>query len=48
MSDTLSTLSDLSGVLCHIADIFVLGSTQEEHDARLQAVLELIKQLELL
>ena len=36
-------LSDLPGVLCHIDDILVFGSTQDEHDARLHAVLERIK-----
>jgi len=36
-------LSDLSGVLCHIDDIVVFGSTPEEHDSRLIAVLERLK-----
>ena len=36
-------LSDLPGVLCHIDDIVVFGSTPEEHDSRLIAVLERLK-----
>ena len=36
-------LSGLPGVLCHIDDILVFGTTPAEHDSRLQAVLERIK-----
>ena len=36
-------LRDLPGVLCHIDDILVFGSTRDEHDSRLHAVLERIK-----
>ena len=37
-------LSGLPGVLCHVDDILVFGATPEEHDRRLQAVLERIKE----
>uniref|UniRef100_A0A8C6PAY8 Gypsy retrotransposon integrase-like protein 1 n=1 Tax=Nothobranchius furzeri TaxID=105023 RepID=A0A8C6PAY8_NOTFU len=33
----------LEGVVCHIDDVLVWGRTQEEHDARLHAVLEKIQ-----
>ena len=36
-------LSGLPGVLCHVDDILVFGGTPGEHDRRLQAVLERIK-----
>ena len=36
-------LSGLPGVLCHVDDILVFGTTPQEHDERLQAVLERIK-----
>lgn len=36
-------LSGLPGVLCHVDDILVFGGTPGEHDRRLQAVLEQIK-----
>ena len=35
-------LHDLPGVICHIDDILVFGSTRDEHDSRLLAVLERI------
>ena len=37
-------LSSLPGVLCHVDDTLVFGATPEEHDKRLQAVLERIKE----
>ena len=37
-------LSSLPGVLCHVDDIMVFGATPEEHDKRLQAGLERIKE----
>ena len=40
-------LSDLPGVLCHIDDILVFGTTKAEHDSRLHAVLETIKAAEI-
>ena len=36
-------LSGLPGVLCHVDDILVFGTTTAEHDCRLNAVLERIK-----
>ena len=36
-------LSGLPGVLCHIDDILVFGTTTAEHDSRLCTVLERIK-----
>ena len=36
-------LCGLPGVLCHVDDILVFGSTPSEHDDRLRAVLEQIK-----
>ena len=36
-------LCSLPGVLCHIDDILVFGTTREEHNSRLFAVLERIK-----
>ena len=36
-------LSGLPGILCHIDDILVFGSTPAEHEHRLQAVLSRIK-----
>ena len=30
----------LEGVLCHMDDIFVFGSNEEEHDTRLERVLQ--------
>ena len=36
-------LSGLPGVLCHVDDILVFGATPSEHDDRLRAVLEQIK-----
>ena len=36
-------LSGLPGVLCHVDDILVFGATPSEHDDRLWAVLERIK-----
>ena len=36
-------LCGLPGVLCHIDDILVFGTTREEHDSRFLAVLERIK-----
>ena len=36
-------LVDLEGVICHMDDILVHGSTQEQHDLRLRKVLERIK-----
>jgi len=32
-------LKDLDGVVCMIDDVFIYGSTQEEHDQRLEIVL---------
>ena len=36
-------LSGLPGVLCHVDDILVFGATPSEHDGRLRAVFERIK-----
>ena len=36
-------LAGILGVLCHIDDILISGSNQQEHDARLQEVLERIQ-----
>ena len=33
-------LAGLEGVLCRIDDVLVFGKDQQEHDARLKAVLE--------
>ena len=37
-------LDGLDGVLCHSDDVLVYGSTQEEHNRRLLAVLERVKE----
>ena len=36
-------LQDLSGTLCQMDDVLVFGKTQQEHDDRLTAVLQRIK-----
>ena len=36
-------LSDLTGAVCLVDDILIYGSTQEEHDKRLKAVLARIR-----
>ena len=36
-------LRDLPDVLCHVDDTLVFGSTRDEHDSRLQAILDRIK-----
>ena len=40
-------LSGLDGILCHIDNILIFGSSQGEHDRRLQAALHRIGNLEL-
>ena len=39
-------LAGLDGVLCHIDDVLVFGSTRVEHDAQLEAALSYLLQLE--
>ena len=36
-------LSGLPGIICHIDDILIYGKDQDEHDTRLRAALEAIK-----
>jgi len=36
-------LDDIPGVVCHVDDVLISGKDQEEHDARLNAVLRKIK-----
>ena len=38
-----SILTGHKGVLCHMDDVFIFGSDQREHDERLQAALQTIK-----
>ena len=33
-------LRGMTGVLCHMDDVLIFGSTQEEHDTRLHEVLQ--------
>lgn len=37
-------LEGLDGVVCLVDDLFIFGSTQEEHDARLTAVLQRLEE----
>jgi hypothetical protein len=38
------TLQDLPGIICHMDDVMVYGSSQQEHDSNLRAVLKRIQE----